>query len=1329
MTDGSTPLDPAVLLEHREFIRSVVKGLVLDEHELDDVVQEAWVKAQQSPPRRQGALMAWLATVSRNTALSLRRGEGRRKRREHAAARAESVAATADVVARLQRQRMVVDAVLSLDEPYRTTVLLRYYEDLPAAEIARLQGIPASTVKTRIEHALRLLRLRFDKEHGGDRRTWCLGLIPLALPAPTATGTGGGALALGVLAMKTKLAAAFVLCALLGTLLIVSFSGRNPSRDATRSNAQRGGAAGREEAALAGAEPVEKPDVLDRDPNRIQGPDLAIQGVVLLRGRGAVGADVAVVRSFPDEGGAPYGRALDLALRLRHPDPIRPIAQATTGPDGGFRLSMGRRSSFALEIRHPEAAVTRVLVRAPDAGDPSPIRILLEPGYTIRGRVVTEGGSPINEALVCAYRNTSRMPPAIQTAATDEGGTFAIGCMPEGSVSLQVFKDGYASRYASTQLPCETEILVSLSAGGCVEGRIADDRGSGLARATLSMTTIPGGGNVGEAVAETDETGRYRIEHIEPGVISRVIVDNDECGRLDSILGDIRLRPGYVRAGDTTRYDVLVESGSTVAGSVVMAEDGRPVAGARVTLLRLAESYRYLREAASTVTGPDGGFVFRRVRDGFYAIEALAPGAARLVQRNALGTEPATVDFRVETGIPVDVQRVLLSPTGRVVGRVVHAGPEDLSATIAELLVGGKSAWRADVDAAGAFEFPQAGATEEAQVRLYRPNAISDLFSVVPGRTAEVTIDLSRRIGFAGVVVGPGGEPISDATVIALPQFEARSLWSLSRARSVGSFNETRTDADGRFFVPASSAGQTVVSTPTDRGWFVAVIHPGYAPAAFDRQEIPTGPSPSDLRFTLQPGRDISGRVQTADGTPIPGATVYLFPVFRQDAPFRLGGETRSGSDGRFILRGLADGEYKLHAQAQFGRSEDLAVEGGARDVIVVVPRQQWIRGVVVREDGSPVAEADVKAVAAAHPEQTARTATTDASGVFQIRDLDDGEYAIEVSPTNRSGTGGWFEASRVEHVAAGTDDLVIRVSPGLVVSGVVIGPDGKPVASAGIMAVPRKKPGEKIEGPSRVIHPHVFTGPKGEFRLAGLSDQPLDLWVAARGHPFLSVPVQGGTEGLTIELPRGGVLAGTLLGPTSEPLGNRFVRVEATDEDAKKEMEERGLRGGWTWWLLARGLDPLSCTTDRSGRFRLDTLAPGEYRFDVREPGLVIDAMTVRTDDTRIVLRLYEPLSIRGRLLGPDGEPMKVQPTVPRKAGPDGTIVMTTSPIGVNAYRDGRFLASAEFGTGGTFVINGLPPGPVVVKAWAGGYPYKLIEVEIQAGTEGATLRFERAP
>jgi RNA polymerase sigma factor (sigma-70 family) len=45
-----------------------------------------------------------------------------------------------------------------LPEDQRVALVLRYYEDLPAAEIARIQGCSTVTVRTRIHRALARLR-------------------------------------------------------------------------------------------------------------------------------------------------------------------------------------------------------------------------------------------------------------------------------------------------------------------------------------------------------------------------------------------------------------------------------------------------------------------------------------------------------------------------------------------------------------------------------------------------------------------------------------------------------------------------------------------------------------------------------------------------------------------------------------------------------------------------------------------------------------------------------------------------------------------------------------------------------------------------------------------------------------------------------------------------------------------------------------------------------------------------------------------------------------------------------------------------------------------
>jgi RNA polymerase sigma-70 factor (ECF subfamily) len=132
-------------------------------------------------------LGAWLTTVARNFAFRLRRTARRRLRRERERARARArtrTGATSDPAAALTRfetQRRVADAVHALDEPFRTAVLLRYFEELSPAEIAARTGVPAATARTRVKRGVDRLRRRLDREHGEDGRAWRRAMVPLAL--------------------------------------------------------------------------------------------------------------------------------------------------------------------------------------------------------------------------------------------------------------------------------------------------------------------------------------------------------------------------------------------------------------------------------------------------------------------------------------------------------------------------------------------------------------------------------------------------------------------------------------------------------------------------------------------------------------------------------------------------------------------------------------------------------------------------------------------------------------------------------------------------------------------------------------------------------------------------------------------------------------------------------------------------------------------------------------------------------------------------------------------------------------------------------------------
>jgi hypothetical protein len=161
--------------------------------------------------------------VTRRLALQRRRAEARRTRREQAVAEREALPSTEELATRLDLLRHVVDAMRALPEPYRATVLLHFFEELPCSEIAHRQGLPAPTVRTRLRRALDLMREQLDSVHG-DRRTWSLALLPLCKigeSAGIAAASAGGAMAIGGLLVSTKIKMAIALMALIGSGLII----------------------------------------------------------------------------------------------------------------------------------------------------------------------------------------------------------------------------------------------------------------------------------------------------------------------------------------------------------------------------------------------------------------------------------------------------------------------------------------------------------------------------------------------------------------------------------------------------------------------------------------------------------------------------------------------------------------------------------------------------------------------------------------------------------------------------------------------------------------------------------------------------------------------------------------------------------------------------------------------------------------------------------------------------------------------------------------------------------------------------------------------------
>ncbi|MBK9384879.1 MAG: RNA polymerase sigma factor [Planctomycetes bacterium] len=187
MSDRAPDSAPESLLAHEPWLGALARHLVRDEEEAEEVVQETLRRALEAPPREAGALRSFLGSIARNFVYDGARRRRRRAERERAAARAEPLPATIDLLARLDRQRDVLDAVRELEEPFREAILLRFYEELKPRVIARRLGIPVATVKSRLRRGQERLRAKLAARYG--EREWRAALAPLLVAPITSFGT------------------------------------------------------------------------------------------------------------------------------------------------------------------------------------------------------------------------------------------------------------------------------------------------------------------------------------------------------------------------------------------------------------------------------------------------------------------------------------------------------------------------------------------------------------------------------------------------------------------------------------------------------------------------------------------------------------------------------------------------------------------------------------------------------------------------------------------------------------------------------------------------------------------------------------------------------------------------------------------------------------------------------------------------------------------------------------------------------------------------------------------------------------------------------------
>jgi RNA polymerase sigma-70 factor (ECF subfamily) len=141
------------------FLR-LATAIVIDRDLAKDVVQDSLVLAWRHLPelRDTGAFDAWAKRIVINTARNALRRSGR--------VRVISMQPPSDPLEGTADRVALAQALRGLDVEHRVVVALYYLEDLSVDSIARLLGISAGTVKSRLHASRAKLRAALEDEHG-----------------------------------------------------------------------------------------------------------------------------------------------------------------------------------------------------------------------------------------------------------------------------------------------------------------------------------------------------------------------------------------------------------------------------------------------------------------------------------------------------------------------------------------------------------------------------------------------------------------------------------------------------------------------------------------------------------------------------------------------------------------------------------------------------------------------------------------------------------------------------------------------------------------------------------------------------------------------------------------------------------------------------------------------------------------------------------------------------------------------------------------------------------------------------------------------------------
>jgi len=873
------------------------------------------------------------------------------------------------------------------------------------------------------------------------------------------------------------------------------------------------------------------------------------------------------------------------------------------------------------------------------AAAPGTVELKLPELPKVSGRIVGVDGSPLAGAnvRVCVVEPGARAAGEIPVT-TGAGGEFRT--------------------YWPVRGPCDIHVVSE--AGWDVERRVPPDAMGDLrlglrTGATLRLTaydrslrpmpgaTVAAGVHVQVTSfapsyqAVTDADGSAVMRNVAPGLYSLTV--GWQGSRRTVLLG-----PGDDLAADVVLTDVIepTAGGGTVdvSGRAVQA-DGTPLVGARAYLDRLAPSAFYPagREPSPVATDENGKFSFPGVSSGYHILTLMSDvGPVALTPFFAPRSEPQlTVDVDVPAercavvghadfaadGRPAAGARVFLLEVRQFAStrRDPATDPSYLPLSLEVQPDGGEALlWEGGFSKDPASLCYRSGVAEDGSFRFD---------GVIPGLYVAMALTAEHRAA-TSVEVEP------DGPVEASPLHLASTSDMAVTGRLLDADGQPITGRDLRVSCVSPSGvmfAPRPLSVADDGTFSVAVGAPGWyslgfsgdalAPVDYHGAVVRADGRPEPISVVPSrpsgPSAPVAVHVLSPDGSPT-GQPMWVLPVRVTEQPFssvEVFPELASLADGAgaCAIEGLPAGMYcfvsrspakgRLDGTTWFACSDIVEVGPEPLAVTLAADLTGWIEGTVVRQDGTPVAGAQVDVPVGMGRPQVHNvlcwgSAVSGPDGRFTVTGLEAGSRSVMASggPIG-SGAGIALPQATVDvrpgEFAPCALILADSQAPEQVaqntVSGIVVAEDGSPVPGALVWAESQGGWG---------IPPQALTDDSGRFEL---KDVPpwggaVLAWAAGAGRGLVplqsgGLPVatpnapQGGAQELVVQLARTSGITGRVALPAADDpaIGDLTVSAKRTDV-----------------WTPSGGV---SAPVGADGRFTLTGLGPGEYSVEVSWRGL----------------------------------------------------------------------------------------------------------------------------